>query len=244
MTKKYFQAKRQRNPLAQKHPNSKKNRIIAIALMTVFVALGVSSVVTSLSHKNETQIETKINKSTVNTKDAHPKKVVKPIADEDFKGAKEYNFYTQLEERSLILGEEERFGGIPLENIHEPPKINLESASTSVVSGQSNEHQNLTIAPLVLESALQKKTQSSQSIQASVVVGGTDLQVGSFSARKDAEKHQAFLAKNGLRAEILPGKNQAQKNIYRVRVGGLSPQDVGTVKKKLNALGVNYFEVK
>ena len=72
-------------------------------------------------------------------KEPPAKRVVKPLSEENFKGAKEYNFYTQLEERSLIIGGEERFGGIAIENIHEPPKITLESATQSAVSTVQNE---------------------------------------------------------------------------------------------------------
>ncbi|GAA5099017.1 SPOR domain-containing protein [Wohlfahrtiimonas larvae] len=245
MAKKYSQAKRQRNPFAKKHPNSKKNRITTSVVVILFLGLCVSAVASYFSNKGKETPVPKINKA-ANIKDAHPKRVVKPLSDEDFKGAKEYNFYTQLEERSLILGEEDRFGGIPLDNIHEPPKINLESASQSVATTKKAQNNDFVIAPLILESSQQKNTEPSTSMIKPVAKseGNISLQVGSFTARKEAEKHQAFLAKYGFTAKIQQGKNQAQQDIYRVRIGGFSQKEVSAVKKRLGTLGVSYFEVK
>lgn len=246
MAKKYFQAKKQNNPFAKKHPNSKKNRITTIAVVILFLGLGVSGVISYFSNKGKDEPVKKVDKPVVNTKDTHPKRVVKPLSDEDFKGAKEYNFYTQLEERSLILGEEERFGGIPLDNIHEPPKISLESMSQSVASTKQAQNNDFTIAPLVLESSHQRPSEPAKPVVKSEVktAGNISLQVGSFTALKDAEKHQAFLAKYGFTAKILQGKNQSQQDIYRVRIGGFTQQEVEAVKKRLGTLGVSYFEVK
>lgn len=246
MAKKYFQAKKQNNPFAKKHPNSKKNRITTIAVVILFLGLGVSGVISYFSNKGKDEPVRKVDKSVVNTKDTHPKRVVKPLSDEDFKGAKEYNFYTQLEERSLILGEEERFGGIPLDNIHEPPKISLESMSQSVAPTKQTQNNDFAIAPLVLESSHQRSSEPAKPVVKPEVktTGNISLQVGSFTARKDAEKHQAFLAKYGFTAKILQGKNQSQQDIYRVRIGGFTQQEVEAVKKRLGTLGVSYFEVK
>lgn len=245
MAKKYSQAKKQSNPFAKKHPHSKKNRLASIAFMGVVVFVFVLWGIGYIRGFGSKDPEVKPAKKEVKAKDAHPKKVVKPISDEDFKGAKEYNFYTQLEERALILGEEERFGGVVLDNIHELPKINLESMSQSVPV-LKNKNNDLIIAPLVLESNQQKTVESSKpSVKPKAqVAGNIDLQVGSFSARKDAEKHQAFLTKNGISAQILQGKNQSQQAIYRVRISRLTSQEVESVKKRLSALGVSYFEVK
>ncbi|WP_077928522.1 SPOR domain-containing protein [Wohlfahrtiimonas populi] len=246
MAKKYFQAKKQNNPFAKKHPNSKKNRITTIAVVILFLGLGVSGVISYFSNKGKDEPVKKVDKPVVNAKDTHPKRVVKPLSDEDFKGAKEYNFYTQLEERSLILGEEERFGGIPLDNIHEPPKISLESMSQSVALTKQAQHNDFAIAPLVLESSHQRPSEPAKPVVKPEVktTGNISLQVGSFTARKDAEKHQAFLAKYGFTAKILQGKKQSQQDIYRVRIGGFTQQEVEAVKKRLGALGVGYFEVK
>lgn len=250
MAKKYFQAKKQKNPFAKKHPNSKKNRIMTISVVIFFLVVGVSSVATYFSNKGKNEPVKKVDKPIVNTKDAHPKRVVKPISDDDFKGAKEYNFYTQLEERSLVMDGEERFGGIPLDNIHEPPKISLESTALSASSNQpSVKIQNdIVMTPLVLESSQQRVVEPAKSTikpQSQVKVeGNISLQVGSFSSRKDAEKHQALLSKHGFSTTIMQGKNQSQQDIYRVRMGGFSKQEVESVKKRLNALGVSYFEVK
>ncbi len=264
MAKKYFQAKKQKNPLAKKHPNSRKNRITTFAVVILFLGLGVSGVVSYFSNKGKDEPIKKAEKSS-SAKDLHPKRVVKPLSDEDFKGAKEYNFYTQLEERALILGEEDRFGGISLENLREAPKINLEStAQVSVptpvpMPAKKIQNKDIAMAPLVLESSQQRaKTpvkaavvptkpvvQSKPEIkQQTKATGNIVLQVGGFGARKDAEKHKAFLAKYGFTANILQGKTQAQQDIYRVRIGGFSPQEVESVKKRLGALGVSYFEVK
>ncbi|MGL4674354.1 MAG: SPOR domain-containing protein [Wohlfahrtiimonas sp.] len=250
MAKKYFQAKKQKNPFAKKHPNSKKNRIMTISVVIFFLALGVSAGFSYLSNIGKKDPEKKPEKVVVTTKDAHPKRVVKPISDNDFKGAKEYNFYTQLEERSLVMDGEERFGGIPLDNIHEPPKISLESTALSISSNQpSVKTQNdIVMAPLVLESSQQRvvepiKSTVKQQPQAKAE-GNISLQVGSFSSRKDAEKHQALLSKHGFSTTIMQGKNQSQQDIYRVRMGGFSKQEVESVKKRLSALGVSYFEVK
>lgn len=246
MAKKYFQAKKQNNPFAKKHPNSKKNRITTIAVVILFLGLGVSGVISYFSNKGKDEPVKKVDKPVVNAKDTHPKRVVKPLSDEDFKGAKEYNFYTQLEERSLILGEEERFGGIPLDNIHEPPKISLESMSQSVAPTKQAQNNDFAIAPLVLESSHQRPPEPAKPIVKPEVktTGNISLQVGSFTARKDAEKHRAFLAKYGFTAKILQGKNQSQQDIYRVRIGGFTQQEVEAVKKRLGTLGVSYFEVK
>lgn len=248
MAKKYFQAKKQNNPFAKKHPNSKKNRITTIAVVILFLGLGVSGVISYFSNKGKDEPVKKVDKPVVNTRDTHPKRVVKPLSDEDFKGAKEYNFYTQLEERSLILGEEERFGGIPLDNIHEPPKISLESMSQSqsVAPTKQTQNNDFAIAPLVLESSHQRPSEPAKPIVKPEVktAGNISLQVGSFTARKDAEKHQAFLAKYGFTAKILQGKNQSQQDIYHVRIGGFTQQEVEAVKKRLGTLGVSYFEVK
>lgn len=246
MAKKYFQAKKQNNPFAKKHPNSKKNRITTIAVVILFLGLGVSGVATYFSNKGKDEPVKKVDKPVVTTKDAHPKRVVKPLSDEDFKGAKEYNFYTQLEERSLILGEEERFGGISLDNVNEPPKINLESVSQPTAPAKQTQNNDFVIAPLVLESSQQRPSELVKpAVKPEVKAkGNISLQVGSFTARKDAEKHQAFLAKYGFTAQILQGKNQSQQDIYRVRIGGFTQQEVEAVKKRLGTLGVSYFEVK
>jgi cell division protein FtsN len=246
MAKKYFQAKKQNNPFAKKHPNSKKNRITTIAVVILFLGLGVSGVATYFSNKGKDEPVKKVDKPVVNTKDTHPKRVVKPLSDEDFKGAKEYNFYTQLEERSLILGEEERFGGISLDNVNEPPKINLESVSQPTALAKQTQNNDFVIAPLVLESSQQRTSEPVKPAAKPEVKakGNISLQVGSFTARKDAEKHQAFLAKYGFTAQILQGKNQSQQDIYRVRIGGFTQQEVEAVKKRLGTLGVSYFEVK
>ncbi len=245
MAKKYFQAKKQNNPFAKKHPNSKKNRITTISVVILFLVLGVSGVVSYFSNKGKDEPVQKVDRPVVNTKDAHPKRVVKPISDEDFKGAKEYNFYTQLEERSLVLGEEERFGGISLDNVNEPPKISLESMSQSTTPAKQAQNNDFAIAPLVLESSHQRSEPVKPIIKPVVkAVGNISLQVGSFTARKDAEKHQAFLAKYGFTAKILQGKNQSQQDIYRVRIGGFTQQEVELAKKRLSTLGVSYFEVK
>lgn len=245
MAKKYSQAKKQNNPFAKKHPHSKKNRLASIALMGVVVLLVAFWGVGYIGNFGSKDLVAKPIKKEVNVKDTHPKKIVKPIADEDFKGAKEYHFYTQLEERALILGEEERFGGISLDNIHEPPKISLESMSQSVSSPQVKNN-DLIMAPLILESGQQKKVESAKSAvkPADKTVGNIGLQVGSFSTRRDAEKHQGFLVKYGFSAQILQGKNQSQQDVYRVRIGGLTSQEADSVKKRLNTLGVSYFEVK
>ena len=247
MAKKYSQAKKHNNPFAKKHPHSKKNRITTISVVIFFLALCVSGVATYFSNKGKDEPVVQVEKPVVkNTKDTHPKKVVKPISDEDFKGAKEYNFYTQLEERSLVLGEEERFGGISLDNVNEPPKINLESVSQSVTPVKQTQNNDFVIAPLVLESSQQRSPEPAKPVVKPQVkpAGNISLQVGSFTARKDAEKHQAFLAKYGFTAQILQGKNQSQQDIYRVRIGGFTQQEVEAVKKRLGSLGVSYFEVK
>ena len=248
MAKKYSQAKKHNNPFAAKHPNSRKHRLTVISVVGVFVVLGVFwmvGYVFDFSNKGKDESVVKAEKPIKNAKDVHPKKVVKPLSDEDFKGAKEYNFYTQLEERALILGEEERFGGISLDNIHEPPKISLESMSQSTSTPKANTN-DLAIAPLILESSQQKKVESVKNVSKPEVKpkGIIGLQVGSFSSKKDAEKHQNFLATYGFSAQILQGKNQSQQDVYRVRIGGLTSQEADSVKKRLNTLGVSYFEVK
>lgn len=244
MAKKYFQAKKQKNPFAKKHPNSKKNRIMTITVVIFFLVVGISAGFSYLSNLSQKDSDKKSEKIVVNAKDAHPKRVVRPLSDDDFKGAKEYNFYTQLEERSLVMGKEERFGGVALDKMHEPPKINLESAAQSVSVIQApvnNKKESVVIAPLVLESS-QKR--SVEPVKQKVETGNITLQVGGFTLRKDAEKHQALLSKYGFATQIVQGKNSSQKDIYRVRMGGFSRQEVESVKKRLNTLGINYFEVK
>lgn len=249
MAKKYSQAKKHNNPFATKHPNSRKHRLTVISVVGVFIVIGVFwlvGYVLDFSNKGKDEPIAKVEKPIKSVKDVHPKKVVKPLSDEDFKGAKEYNFYTQLEERSLVLGEEERFGGISLDNVNEPPKINLESISQSITPAKQAQNNDFAIAPLVLESSQQRPSEPVKpAVKPEVKAkGNISLQVGSFTARKDAEKHQAFLAKYGFTAQILQGKNQSQQDIYRVRIGGFTQQEVEAVKKRLGTLGVSYFEVK
>ena len=97
MAKKYFQAKKQKNPLAKKHPHSKKNRLTTFALVGVVVFVIVFWLIGLVGGFDEKSSEVKPEKKEVKVKEFHPKRVVKPIADDEFKGAKEYNFYTQLE---------------------------------------------------------------------------------------------------------------------------------------------------
>lgn len=245
MAKKYFQAKKYTNsPLAmigKKHPNSKKNRIIAICIILFFTILATSAGVTYLSNMFQEKADVVEKKKDVpKAKEPPVKKVVKPLSDESFQGAKEYNFYTQLEERSLIIGGEERFGGIALENIHEPPKITLESATQSAVSVVQNEIAKTTypdMEPLVLEST---KQVSAVEVKNELVA----LQVGSFSLKQDAEKYQKKLEGQGFISKILQVKNSQQETLYRVYLGPFSTEEVGSVKAKLSTLDINHFEVK
>ena len=240
MAKKYFQAKKQKNPLAKKHPHSKKNRLTTFALVGVVVFVIVSWLIGLVGGFDEKSSEVKPEKKEVKVQEFHPKRVVKPIADE-FKGAKEYNFYTQLEERSLVLDGEEKFGGIALENVNEPPKLSLESLSQKPQESPVKtvvKQDNIVMPPLVLESG-QQATSMKKAASGSLI-----LQVGSFGSNQDAQRHQALLAKYGFSAKILHSKNNAQKDIYRVRIGGFSQQEIGAVKKRLDTLGISYFEVK
>lgn len=246
MAKKYFQAKKYtNNPLAmigKKHPNSRKNRIIAICVVLFFTVMAASAGVTYLTNMFKEKAEVAAEKKEERQKAKEPpvKKVVKPLSDEAFKGEKEYNFYTQLEERSFMIGGEDRFGGIALDNIHEPPKITLESATQSAVSTVQNEIVKNTypdMAPLVLESTK----------QSDVVVKNNELralQVGSFTLKKDAEKHQKKLEGYGFASKILQAKNSQQQTLYRVYLGPFSGKEMSTVKARLNELGINHFEVK
>lgn len=241
MAKKYFQAKKQKNPLAKKHPHSKKNRLTTFALVGVVVFVIVFWLIGLVGGFDEKSSEVKPEKKEVKVKEFHPKRVVKPIADDEFKGAKEYNFYTQLEERSLVLDGEEKFGGIALENVNEPPKLSLESLSQKSQESPVKtvvKQDNIVMPPLVLESG-QQATSMKKAASGSLI-----LQVGSFGSNQDAQRHQALLAKYGFSAKILHSKNNAQKDIYRVRIGGFSQQEIGAVKKRLDTLGISYFEVK
>lgn len=238
MAKKYFQAKKQKNPLAKKHPHSKKNRLATFALVGVVVFVIVFWLIGLVGGFDEKSSEVKPEKKEVKVKEFHPKRVVKPIADDEFKGAKEYNFYTQLEERSLVLDGEEKFGGIALENVNEPPKLSLESLSQESPVKTVVKQDNIVMPPLVLESGQQATSMKK------AASGSRILQVGSFGSNQDAQRHQALLAKYGFSAKILHSKNNAQKDIYRVRIGGFSQQEIGAVKKRLDTLGISYFEVK
>lgn len=252
MSKKLSPVKKiSKNPLAKDHPRAKQNRrlgatcVIALGVLAIFYA--VSYFTSKLSDKPEEKIEKVVKKE----KEPPKKKVVKPLSDEDFKGAKEYNFYTQLEERSLVLdGVEERFGGMALESIHEPPKIILESAGQveakvnvpkQVVTNVGAE--SLKIAPLVLESTTQSKPVAQQKTETNGAKN-IRLQVGSFTADKDAQTQKAKLERYGFAARVVKGKNKAQQDVYRVHIGPFSKQEIKAVKERLNTLSISFFEVK
>lgn len=244
MAKKYFQAKKQKNPFGKKHPNATKNRLIMIVVTIFFAILAVSSGVTYLSNlakkKGSAENAAKISVS----QEVAKKRVVQPISDEDFKGAKEYNFYTQLEERSLVMGAEDKFGGALLTDMYQPPMISLESMSANVdksliKTDKIESAVSAGIVPLVLESASQQREAPIVSQSKTVI-----LQVGSFSSMKDAQKQQDLLKKHGFSTQVAQGKNQAQHEIYRVHLGPFGRQEVESIKKRLNALGIKYFEVK
>lgn len=243
MAKKYFQAKKQKNPFGKKHPNATKNRLIMIVVTIFFAVLAVSSGVTYLSNlaKKKDSVENTVKTSA--SQEITKKRVVQPISDEDFKGAKEYNFYTQLEERSLVIGVEDKFGGALLTDVYQPPMISLESMSANVdkplIKTDQIESVASEIVPLVLESASQQREAPIVSQSKTVI-----LQVGSFSSLKDAQRQQDLLKKHGFSTQVEQGKNQAQHEIYRVHLGPFGRQEVESIKKRLNALGIKYFEVK
>ena len=243
MAKKYFQAKKQKNPFGKKHPNATKNRLIMIVVTIFFAVLAVSSGVTYLSNLAKKKDSAENTAKTSVSQEAVKKRVVQPISDEDFKGAKEYNFYTQLEERSLVMGVEDKFGGALLTDIYQPPMISLESMSGNVdqpmIKTDKIESAASGIVPLVLESASQQREASIVSQSKTVI-----LQVGSFSSTKDAQRQQDLLKKHGFSTQVAQGKNQAQHEIYRVHLGPFGRQEVESIKKRLNALGIKYFEVK
>lgn len=272
MKKKYFQAKKQTNPFGKKHPNAAKNRLIVILMMVGIAAIGVSSGVTYLSglssaDKDEPEAVEKVAQK----KEPPKKKTVVPIADDDFKGAKEYNFYTQLEERSLVTGAEDNFGGMALNNIsQQTSQISLESLSLSSVSNSTvdvlvkqDASVPVVMAPLVLESAstsnnenvnpkpvaitkpiVQQPTKPVVAATVAIEAKNINLQVGSFTARKEAEIHKAKLAKHGFSSRIVQGKNQTKQDVYRVQIGPFGQKEVTLVKDRLNNLKVGFFVVK
>src|SRR5699024_2603588 len=98
------------------------------------------------------------------------------------------------------------------------------SQSQSVAPTTQAQNNDFAIAHFVLESSHQRTSEPAKPVVKPEVktTGNISLQVESFTARKDAEKHQAFLAKYGFTAKILQGKNQSQQDIYRVRIGGFT----------------------
>lgn len=255
MSRKYFQAKKTTsNPFAinQQYNKSQKHRFMVISL-SLFVGFVLLSSVASMIYRavKGDQVVDKPERKASIVSDKPKVKDIKPIADADFKGAKQYNFYTQLEERSLDLGGSDRFGGVAIDSVHMPlPSLQLESMG----GGESS---NVAMAPLVLESAnpsdkidvvVKEKTVPAVAKNApddNVSKNRTiNLQIGSFVAQSEAVNHRTKLEMYGFSPQIIKGTNKENKIVYRVHLGPFSSKELPSIKARLNALGVSFFEVK
>lgn len=243
------------NPLSsgEKSPRAVANRrLIIVTLILAAMTLGPGGFSAWQAHRAEKKQAKEAAAQLLKEQKAAKKKVIKPLSDEDFEGAKEYNFYTQLEERSLNLRAEDKFGGIMIDNVNKPPQLQLESVvqptktdtKVALKPESPKNNQPVKMAPLVLESTQKVSVRQEKPTPQQTAKKTRILQIGSFISQKEAEKQQAKLSQYGFAPRIIQGKNNAQKTVYRVHLGPFSDKELNAIKERLGSLKISYFEVK
>lgn len=216
------------------------SRLVIIAMLGL-VASSLLSFIYSKFSKKEPSL------TVVKTEPPKPKrKEVKPLDDSQREEVKEYNFYTQLENRTFYIEGEEKTGGEALEMMLQKFE-NAEKERTVQPM----------IPPIVLESLATHVGRVADTIQPSPSTSTSTtappklsqkssitLQTGSFLSQSEAINQRTLLENQGFSPKISESRNSQNKLIYRVHIGPYSPSELPKIESQLRQLRLSFFKVK
>lgn len=213
------------------------SRLVIIAV----ILLVVSSLFSFIYHKFSSKTP-KASDEKTKLIDKPKRKPVKPLDESKRPPIKEYNFYTQLEQRTFYINGEEKTGGEALEMMLEKleaakKETNIQPMTPPIILESLAKQVNVATSEAVKQQ--QKPPEPKTSNIATIV-----LQTGSFLSQSEAVNQRTILESHGLNPKIIEAKNKSNQTIYRVHIGPYAPSEIERVKTQLSKLKIPSFKVK